>query len=382
MAEGGTTAQSGLEAERVVMTQPETAAVYASQWRLMWWKFQSHKLALVSLVVLGVLYFVTFFAQFLTPSDPLQRNSDLLNAPPMRLYFVDQDGHFRPFVYGYTQIQDAETMQWIYEEDRSQQYPLRLFVRGPTYKLWGLFEADRRLFGVEEPGRLHLLGSDTLGRDHLSRMVYGGQISLSIGLVGVFISLLIGIVLGGVSGYYGGVVDNVIQRVIELLRSLPTLPLWMGLAAAVPPTWPMLRVYLMITIILSLVSWTGLARAVRGKVLATREEDFVMAADLGGGTAAWIIRRHLLPAVASYLIVAGTMAIPGMILGETSLSFLGLGLQPPAMSWGVLLQGAQNVRTIALYPWLLSPAVMVIVTVLCFNFVGDGLRDAADPYVR
>jgi peptide/nickel transport system permease protein len=361
----------------------EQRYAYASQWRLIWWKFQSHRLALISVIALVILYLVVAFAQFLMPYDPNQRNSDAINAPPQKVHFVGKDGfRLRPFVYASKQDLNLDTLQWNYTEDTSQDYPVHFFVKVEPYRLWNVIPLDRRLFGVAEGGTLYLLGTDDLGRDMLSRMVYGGQISLSIGLVGVFMSFIIGLVIGGISGYYGGLIDNVIQRIIELLRSLPTIPLWMGLSAAVPTNWPVVRVYLMITIILSLVAWTDLARVVRGKLLSVREEDFVVAARLVGASETRIIVRHLLPSIFTYTIVSLTLAIPYMILGETALSFLGLGLQPPAISWGVLLQSAQNVRTVALYPWLLAPAIVIILTVLAFNFVGDGMRDAADPYVR
>jgi peptide/nickel transport system permease protein len=364
------------------MADADQTIVYASQWKLMWLKFRSHKLALASAILLGLVYLVVLFSQYLTPYDPTERHSDRVNAPPQPLHIVDNGTLSRPFVYAYSQVMDQNTLAWVYGEDREQRFPIQFFVRSHRYKFLGLFWTDRHLIGVQEEGTLHLLGTDHMGRDVLSRLLIGGQLSLSIGLVGIAMSFVIGLILGGVSGYYGGVVDMVIQRMIELLISIPRIPLWMGLAAAVPVAWPVARTYLMMTIILSFVNWTGLARTVRGKVISVREEDFVMASKLGGAREAWIIRRHLLPSLYSYIIVRLTMTVPGMILGETALSFLGLGLQPPALSWGVLLQGAQNVRTIALYPWLLSPAVMVVIVVLGFNFVGDGLRDAADPYVR
>ncbi|MCR4427325.1 MAG: ABC transporter permease [Firmicutes bacterium] len=364
------------------MTRKAEAILYASQWQLMWRKFRSHKLAVVSLGFLAVLYLLVAFAQFVAPYDPRERHSERINAPPQRIR-VWENGRFQwPFVYAYQQELDENTLAWVYSEDRSHRFALRFFVHSYRYRLLGVAYTDMHFVRVDEPGTLHLLGTDSLGRDVFSRLIIGGQISLSIGLVGIALSFVIGSLLGGLSGYYGGTVDMIIQRLIEFLVSLPTLPLWMGLAAAVPVTWPTTRIYFMMTVILSLVSWTGLARVVRGKILSVREEDYVMAARLSGAGQWWILRRHLLPSLFSYMLVSLTMAIPGMILGETALSFLGLGLQPPAISWGVLLQGAQNVRSIALYPWLLSPAVAIVVTVLCFNFVGDGLRDAVDPYVR
>jgi len=273
-----------------------------------------------------------------------------------------------------------ETLQKIYSEDKIKKYPIHFFAHGEKYKMWNLFPMDIHLFGVKDRGVIFLLGTDRMGRDMFSRILYGARISLSIGLVGVFLSLVIGLALGGISGYLGGVTDTILQRVIEVLRSFPTIPLWMALSAAVPPQWPPLRVYFGITVILSFIGWTGLARVVRGKLLALREEDYAMAAKIAGCKDMRIIGRHLLPGFLSYIIVSMTLSIPGMILGETSLSFLGLGLRPPITSWGVLLKEAQNVRTVALHPWLMIPVIFVIITVLAFNFLGDGLRDAADPY--
>jgi peptide/nickel transport system permease protein len=368
----------------VATEQPGDERVYvASQWKLVWWKFKSHRLALISLAVLLILYLVVLFAPFLAPSDPLKRDSKNIYVPPQRLHFIHEgDFSLRPFVYKYDQTIDLETLERVNVPDTSTPYSVRFFVRGSEYKLLRIFETNIHLFGVDQGGTIYLLGTDEFGRDFLSRLIMGAQISLSIGLVGIFFSFILGMVLGGVSGYYGGGADTLIQRLIELLLCLPTIPLWMALAAILPVEWPTVRIYFMITLILSLLAWPQIARVVRGKLLSVREEDFVMAARLAGAREGRIIGRHLLPSTFSYLIVALTLAVPTMILSETALSFLGLGLQPPVVSWGVLLQQAQNVRTIALYPWLLAPAALVILTVLCFNFVGDGLRDAADPYVR
>ena len=303
-------------------------------------------------------------------------------APPQVPRFFDEDGFsFRPFVYGYTGRRDPQTLRMRYEIDTTKKLPIRFFVRGDKYKLWGLWENDLHLFGTEE-GRIYIFGTDTLGRDLFSRVIYGARISTTIGLVGVFLSFVLGVTLGGISGYYGGIIDNIIQRVIEFIRSIPDVPLWMGLAAALPADWPILRVYFGITVILSLIGWSGLARRCRGKFLSLREEDFVMSARLVGCSEWRIIAVHMVPSFLSHIIASITLAIPGMILSETSLSFLGLGLRPPAISWGTLLQQAQNLRTVTLAPWLFLPGVFVIVTVLAFNFVGDGLRDAADPYTR
>jgi len=355
----------------------------ASQWRLMWWKFRKHRLAVVAAMAVLVLYFVAVFCEFLAPY-PLERR-DVANAyaPPQRVHFVAADGlHLRPFVYGLACKRHPETLRKVYVEDRSRVYPVRLFVRGEPYRLWGLFETDVHLLGVEGGGTLYLLGADALGRDMLSRILYGSRISLTIGLIGVSMSFVLGLTIGGVSGYFGGWIDNAIQRFIEVLRSFPSIPLWMALSAALPAHWSPLQTYLGITVVLSFIGWTGLARQVRGKILSLREEDFATAARLCGASQWRVLWRHLLPSFLSHIIVSLTLAVPGMILGETALSFLGLGLRPPITSWGVLLKEAQNVQAVALHPWLLAPVLFVIITVLAFNFAGDGLRDAADPYAR
>lgn len=352
----------------------------ASQWRLMWLHFKKHRLAVLGSSVVIVLYVVVALHGFLSPYDKLER-SEYIYLPPQGFHFFDGEKlHLRPFVYGLIPKPDPESFRRLYEVDKNQKYFLRFFVRGFKYKLLGLIPTDIHLFGVEEGGVIFLLGTDELGRDLFSRILSGAVISLSIGFLGVLSSFFLGAILGGVSGYYGGVVDTIIQRLIEFLITMPAIPLWMGLSAAMPMEWPAVKVYFAITLILSLRGWCGLARVVRGKLLEVREEDFVMAARLVGGGDWYIITRHLLPSFMSYLIVDMTLSIPYMILGETALSFLGLGLRPPAVSWGVLLQQAQNVRTVSMHPWLLAPAAFVIVTVLAFNFMGDGLRDAADPY--
>ncbi len=360
------------------------AEVYtASQWQLMWWKFRKHKLAVAAGVVVLFLYAIAAFCEFLAPYSLEHRDVPRAYAPPQRLRLVADDGvHLWPFVYRLESQRHPASLRKVYVEDRSTCYPIRLFVRGTPYEFWGLFETDLHLFGVGEGGTCFLLGTDGLGRDMLSCILYGARISLTIGLIGVSMSFVLGLIIGGISGYVGGWVDNLIQRLIEILRSFPSIPLWMALSAALPATWSPLQIYLGITLVLSFIGWTGLARQVRGKILSLREEDFATAALLCGASRWRILWRHLLPSFMSHIIVSITLAVPGMILGETALSFLGLGLRPPITSWGVLLKEAQNVQAVALHPWLLTPVIFVILTVLSFNFVGDGLRDAADPYAR
>jgi peptide/nickel transport system permease protein len=345
-------------------------------------RFRKNRLALVGLGILVLLYLMALLCEFIAPYDPNRRFQGNVHIPPTRLHIRTAEGTLAaPFYYKVERKTDPSTFERTYKEDTSQRFPLKLFVRGDKYELWGLIPLDIHLFGADDPtAPLFLFGADAMSRDLLSRIIYGSRISLSIGLVGVFASLLIGLILGGVSGYYGGLVDNVVQRVIELIRSIPTIPLWMGLAAALPPNWPQLRVYLGITVILSFVGWTTLARVIRGKFLALREEDYVLAALQAGARPFFVIREHLLPSFMSYILVHLTLAIPGMIIGETGLSFLGLGLVAPTISWGVLLKDAQKVQEVALHPWVLIPAIFVLVTVMAFNFFGDGLRDAADPY--
>jgi peptide/nickel transport system permease protein len=352
----------------------------ASEWKLIFWKLRQHKLAVAGAIVLILLYLIAFLAPFLTPYEPDMR-SEYLNLAPQRLHFWDgQASRIRLYVNGLAKARDPDTLALIYQEIPDVKLDIRFFVRGSLYKLFGLFPLDVHLFGLDAPNQLFLFGTDHLGRDVFSRTLQASTISLSIGLVGVSLSFILGVFLGGISGYYGGPVDAIIQQVVTFLSSLPTIPLWMGLSAALPQDWPPLRVYFGITVILSLVGWTGLARVVRGRILQLREEAFVVAARLAGTRNGKIIFWHLLPSCMSYLIVSITLAIPGMILGETALSFLGLGLKEPTVSWGVMLQQAQNIRAVGLYPWLMIPALFVIATTLAFNFLGDGLRDAADPY--
>jgi peptide/nickel transport system permease protein len=371
---------AGESTPRSVNTREDESYYLASSWQLIGRKFLKHKLALFGSVILTILAVVAIFAGFFSVYDIHQRYPEFLLTPPIRIRLFHEGRLQRPFVYGLKTGRDPVTLERTYELDKDKRYPIRFFTRGFEYKFIGLFRANIHLIGVEDPGRMFLFGTDSLGRDMFSRVLFGARISLSIGLVGVGISFVLGCVLGGISGYFGGPVDMLIQRIVEFLQALPQIPLWMALAAAVPIHWPPLRIYFMITVILSIIGWTALARIVRGKILQLRMEDYVTAATIAGGTEMYIIGRHLLPGFMSYLIVHLTLAIPGMILGETALSFLGIGLRPPVVSWGVMLKQAQNVRTVALSPWLLIPALFVIVTVLCFNFVGDGLRDVADPY--
>jgi peptide/nickel transport system permease protein len=357
----------------------------ASQWRLMWWQFRRHRMAMAGAVVLLLIFLVAAFCEFIAPFSPIAFTPRYTYAPPQRLHLLDRDEAgglvLRPYVNGYKVTIDKAALRRVFVVDDTVKVPVGFFVASEPYSLWGLFTLETKLFGpLDKSQPMFLLGADRLGRDLFSRIVYGTRISMSIGLIGVTLSLLLGVALGGISGYYGGMTDHVIQRIIEFILSLPTTPLWLGLAAAMPSTWPPLRVYLCITIILSLIGWTSLARVVRGRFLSLRNEDFVVAARLDGASEPRIIFRHIAPSFVSHIIAEVSLAIPGMILAETALSFLGLGLQPPIVSWGVLLQEAQNIRAIATAPWLFAPGIAVIVAVLALNFVGDGLRDAADPY--
>lgn len=354
----------------------------ASQWQLIWWKFKKHRLAMVALFVLAFLYLLAIFAQFIAPYTLDTRFEGYQNAPPSKIHIIDDKGKLNfPFIYKLERKIDLNTFNAIFVEDKNEKYHLKLFVRGEPYKLLGIFSTNIHLFGTDG-FPIFLFGTDSLGRCLFTRTLYGSRVSLSIGLVGIFISFMLGIIIGGISGYLGGTVDEIIQRSIDFLISIPSIPLWMTLSAALPRDWPIVKTYFAITIILSLVGWCGLARVVRGKLLSLREEDFVIAARLAGASEWRIIMRHLLPSFTSHLIVSITLSIPGMILGETSLSFLGLGMQPPAVSWGVLLRETQNLVSIATHPWKLIPCIFVALTVLMFNFLGDGLRDAADPYSR
>lgn len=357
-------------------------AVAVSPSRLIWRRFLRNRIAVVSAWFLVALYLSALFADFLSPVHFNTKSEDHIFLAPQRPHFFDQEGnfHLRPFVYGLETTLDMETFRWVHEPNYDEIYPIQFFVKGYEYKILGLIPADRHLYGVEEPGIFYLLGSDSLGRDMVARIFAGARISLTIGLVGVILTIFFGSVLGTISGYYGGIVDTLIQRVIEFLMSFPAIPLWAALAAAMPPNWSPLQRFFTISVILSLIQWTGLARQVRAKVLSYREMDYTTAARSAGAKDSRIIFRHMLPNAFSHIIVVATLAIPGMILAETALSFLGLGIQPPQTSWGVLLQEAQFVSVLVQQPWLLIPAFFVIATVLSFNFVGDGLRDAVDPF--
>jgi len=363
-------------------TAAEEKIAVATQWQLMWWRFRKHRLAMIGALVLVIFYLMVLCADFLAYVDPNESEAQRSLMNPQPIHWFD-DGAFKPYVNPLEGTRDPKTFKRVYVPDLNTKVPIQFLGHGFPYKLFGICPTDIHLIaveGAEAEESLFLLGTDIQGRDLWSRLMYGTQTSLTIGLVSVAISLLLGIVLGGISGYFGGIWDTVIQRVIEILRSIPTIPLWMGLTAALPADWSVIQVYFAITIIISLIGWTELARVVRGRFLSLRQDDFVMAAELLGCSKPRVIFRHMVPSFISHIIAATTLAIPAMIISETSLSFLGLGLRPPAISWGVLLQDAQNIQALAISPWLLYPSIPVVIAVLAFNFMGDGLRDAADPY--
>ena len=355
----------------------------ANQWRLMWIRYRKHKAAYICGYLVLAFYLFAAFAEFVSPYDPYFRNPPQAGAPPMRIRFWDAAERrlfLRPFVYPTVQVRDEITRIRSYVPDTDTRLHLKFLVRGDEYKLWGLFRSDLHLFGIEGEEKLYLFGSDLQGRDLFSRIIYGSRISLTIGFIGVVISFTLGIIIGAAAGYFAGVVDLVVQRVIEVLGAIPSLPLWMAFSAVIPLSWSPISVFFVITVILAFMGWTGMARTVSRKLISLRGEDYIIAARLDGTGDARIMIRHMVPSFMSHLIASATLSIPGMILGETSLSFLGIGLRPPTISWGVLLQGAQNIQTVILRPWLLIPGIFVVVIVLVINFMGDGIRDAADPY--
>jgi peptide/nickel transport system permease protein len=354
----------------------------ASQWQLMWWKFRKHRAALFAIVVLLLMYTIAIFADLIAPYETNQRFGTWEIAPPAHIHLRDESGQWvGPFVYKLGREVNPETYRVGFIEDRSVRYPLRFFIPATPTKVFGITK-NWRLFGIDADQPVMLFGSDMLGRDVFSRTLYGSRISMFIGFGGVILTFVLGVTLGGIAGYLGGVVDEVIMRVVDFMVATPSIPLWMGLAAAIPRDWPVIRTYFAITIILSILGWGGLARAVRGKLLSLREEDYIMAARVYGASVPRLIGRYMLPNFMSYLLVNITLAVPYTILGETSLSFLGLGIQPPAVSWGTLLREAQQLTVVAQRPWQMIPGIFVVLTVLMYNFIGDGLRDAADPYSR
>jgi len=368
--------------EPLITTQEEERISIASNWTLVWWRFRKNVLAVFSTVVLLVLLLVVLVPDFFATMDPEATNARLAFIPVQRIHWLDE-GKIKPWVPGVEGKRDPVTLKMLWTTDETQKTYVKFFGKGFSYSVLGLFESKFHLVSSVDPekeGQVYLLGTDRLGRDQWSRLSFATQISMTIGMISVIVSVVLGLLLGGISGYFGGWIDNIIQRLIELLQSLPTIPIWLALTAALPRTWSPEKVFFAITIILALRGWTTLGREVRGRFLSLREEDFVLAAELSGASQARIILKHMIPTFTSHIIATSTLAIPVMIVTETSLSFLGLGMRPPAISWGVMLQEAQNIQTLALAPWLLIPGLIVIVAVLAFNLVGDGLRDAADPY--
>jgi peptide/nickel transport system permease protein len=368
------------EATVAAGSEPSERYLKASQGQIIWWRFKRHRLAYLSLWFVGLSYFSILFTEILAPYDLHARHTDSIFAPPQRVHLFHEGEFVGPFVYPFAYWLDLDTLKRVYTPRIDAPQRIRFFCSGEPYRFWNLFDGDFHIVCPPKGGTLFLLGTDRLGRDMLSRLLYGGRISLTIGLIGVTLTYALGIVIGGVAGYFGGIIDSAVQRVTEVLRSIPELPLWMALSAALPVTWDPRLIYFGITIILALLGWPSVARAVRSKLFALREEDYVAAAEMMGAKPSRIIARHLIPNFTSHLIASVSLAIPSMILAETALSFLGLGLRPPITSWGVLLSEAQNIEAVALYPWLLLPMVPVMATVLAFSFLGDGLRDAIDPH--
>jgi peptide/nickel transport system permease protein len=354
----------------------------ASQWQLMWWKFRKNRLAVLGLIVGILFYLLPIFAEFVAPRGPQYLKPDYVYAPPQPIHFFSE-GRFQTFVYALKFERDPRSLKKVWVLDKETKVPVGLFVKGDPYKLLGFIPTDRHLFGpIDKEQPFYLMGADKNGRDLFSRIIYAARISLTVGLVGVFLQLVLGVIIGGISGLFGGIIDVVIQRIIEIVNSIPSLPLMMAFAAIVPPGTSPVQVYMIVTLILALLTWTGMARVVRGRFLALREEDFILAARLDKVGPARLIFKHMMPSFLSHIIASVTIAIPYMILSETTLSFLGVGLRPPTVSWGVMLRDAQQIATLANYPWLLWPAAAVIVFVIAMNFLGNGLRDAADPYAN
>ncbi len=362
------------------LTAEQERFYMAGQWKLMWWRLRRHRPAVVCGAFLVFMYLTTLVSEIIAPYDQHTRHIKHIFAPPQGIHLFHEGQFIGPFTYGYRMERDPDTLQRVYRPDPTQVHPIRFFCQGESYEFWGLFEASFHLVCPGKDGTLFLFGTDRLGRDMFSRIVYAARISLTVGLFGIALSFVLGLVIGGIAGYYGGWIDNLIQRIIEIIKSFPHLPLWLALSAALPVTWSPLLVYFGITIILALLDWPGLARAVRSKLLSLREEDFATAAALMGASPKRIIGRHLIPSFMSHLIASATLSIPSMILAETALSFLGLGLRPPMTSWGVLLNEATDINVVAVNWWLMLPVVPVILVILSFQFFGDGLRDAADPY--